>query len=372
MAVLNLNFTKSDVKVGLFVLLGLVLAGLVVFLIGDQRRVFTPTIELATEFSDVAGLGRGAPVRMGGVRIGQVAEVRYGDDPGDVKVHVMMEVARSDARRIRSDSVARIAGRGLLGDKMVVISRGQKGRPLAAGELVPSVEPQDLVDRLDRVSEKAEGAIGELGRAAGALGDEKLQQDLRESVRGLNALLRQVTEGEGYPHRFLTDKQEAERISRVVGNLDVSAAELTATLRELRGAVAQVRSGPGFAHDVLYGRGLEKPFGQVGDAAAELAAALRSVREADSLTHDLLFGGRRGEDAVANVTQASADLRDIVRSVKDGKGTLGALLVDPSVYEDLKLVLGNVQRNTILRALVRYAITQDEKPASAKVGGDGR
>jgi hypothetical protein len=35
-------------------------------------------------------------------------------------------------------------------------------------------------------------------------------------------------------------------------------------------------------------------------------------------------------------------------------------LVDPSVYEDLKLVLGNVERNKALRALVRYSIRKDE------------
>jgi hypothetical protein len=34
-------------------------------------------------------------------------------------------------------------------------------------------------------------------------------------------------------------------------------------------------------------------------------------------------------------------------------------LVDPSVYEDLKMLLGNVQRNQALRALVRYSIQRD-------------
>jgi phospholipid/cholesterol/gamma-HCH transport system substrate-binding protein len=55
----------------------------------------------------------------------------------------------------------------------------------------------------------------------------------------------------------------------------------------------------------------------------------------------------------------SGDLKHIVANVKAGKGTLGALLVDPSVYEDLKVVLGNVERNKALRALVRYSIRRD-------------
>jgi phospholipid/cholesterol/gamma-HCH transport system substrate-binding protein len=46
--------------------------------------------------------------------------------------------------------------------------------------------------------------------------------------------------------------------------------------------------------------------------------------------------------------------------MKAGRGTIGALLVDPSVYEDIKSLVGNVERNQVLRALVRYSIKQDE------------
>ena len=54
--------------------------------------------------------------------------------------------------------------------------------------------------------------------------------------------------------------------------------------------------------------------------------------------------------------------------MRQGKGTVGALLVDPSVYEDMKMVLGNVERNDVLRALVRYSIKQDEKKPEVQVG----
>ena len=57
----------------------------------------------------------------------------------------------------------------------------------------------------------------------------------------------------------------------------------------------------------------------------------------------------------------SDDLREIVANVKAGRGTVGALLVDPSVYEDIKSLVGNVERNQVLRALVRYSIKQNEE-----------
>ena len=51
----------------------------------------------------------------------------------------------------------------------------------------------------------------------------------------------------------------------------------------------------------------------------------------------------------------------------DGRGTVGALLKDPSVYEDLKLILGNVKRNKALRWLVRYTIEKDGLDLTPKV-----
>jgi phospholipid/cholesterol/gamma-HCH transport system substrate-binding protein len=74
---------------------------------------------------------------------------------------------------------------------------------------------------------------------------------------------------------------------------------------------------------------------------------------------------------MGNLNAMSSDLRGIVADLKSGKGTLGALLVDPSVYEDVKLLLGNVQRNETLRALVRYSIKQGEQAPGVEVKDPG-
>jgi phospholipid/cholesterol/gamma-HCH transport system substrate-binding protein len=63
---------------------------------------------------------------------------------------------------------------------------------------------------------------------------------------------------------------------------------------------------------------------------------------------------------LGNLDKTTADLRTIVADIKAGKGTIGGLLVDPTIYEDLKSAVGNVERNQVLRALVRYSIKEDE------------
>jgi phospholipid/cholesterol/gamma-HCH transport system substrate-binding protein len=358
---------KSDIKVGLFVMLGLVLAGLVVFLIGEERRVFDRAIVFHATFDEVAGLKPGAPVEMGGVRIGQVKEVAY-KSANDPKVHVVFSVVAEEALRIHDDSRVTIVPKGMLGDRMVTVTRGTTGTPVKENDTIPSDEPGDLFGRIDAMASKADTTMGNISVLAEQLADEQLHRDIRESAAGLNVLLTQLTQGDGYPHKLLTDEKESERISRVVANLDQTTLELAATLREVRLVTTQVRTGPGFAHDLLYGSGPTKQIEQFGTAADEVAITLRSIREGDGLARDLLFGGNGDtKDAVTNVTQLTADLRDIVHDMKQGKGTIGALLVDPSIYEDLKRVLGNVERNSILRALVRYSIKRDEKPPKNKI-----
>jgi phospholipid/cholesterol/gamma-HCH transport system substrate-binding protein len=363
---------KSDIKVGLFVMLGLVLAALVVFLIGEERRVFDRAHVFYATFDDVAGLKSGAPVEMGGVRIGQVKEVAY-KNPDDPKVYVTFSVVAEEAKRIHDDSRVTIVPKGMLGDRMVTVTRGTSGTLVAEGELIPSDEPGDLFGRIDAMASKADATMGNISVLAEQLADEQLHRDIRDSARGLNVLLTEITTGNGYPHKLLTDEKEAERISRVVANLDQTTLELAATLREVRLVTTQVRAGPGFAHDVIYGEGPAPQIAQFGRAADEVAVTLKAIREGDGLARDLLFGGKGDtKDAISNVTQLTADLRDIVHNMKQGKGTIGALLVDPSIYEDLKRVLGNVERNSILRALVRYSIKRDEKPPKNKVADQDR
>ncbi len=364
--------SKGDVKVGIFVLMGIALAGLAIFLIGDERRLFERSVSFRAEFYDVQGLKHGAPVRMGGVRIGQVKSVRYGEDPRDRTVYVELSVVRSEAGRIMSDSLAVIKTKGLLGDKMVTISKGSKMPPIEAGGLIPSKEPDDVLKRVDRMATKAESTLVDIGHAAESFGDKRFHRELREATHGVNVFLHQVTEGEGYPRRFLNDPQEAERISRTVASFERSANELAATLSEIRVAVQRVRTGPGFAHDVLYSTSPPKSVAQIGDAAEQIAQTLREVRQSDSFAHDVLFGGQGdAAGALSDLRRIMADLRDIVGGIKKGKGTLGALLVDPSVYEDVKRVIGNVERNDVLRALVRYSIKQDEKKTPVQVGTKG-
>src|ERR1700685_3549504 len=99
---------SRNFKVGLFVLTGLFFSGLVIFLIGDERRLFESAVVYTAAFSDVQGLKAGAPIRMGGVDIGHVSSVGYGPGAGDTTIFVKLSVVRSESGRIKTDSLVKV------------------------------------------------------------------------------------------------------------------------------------------------------------------------------------------------------------------------------------------------------------------------
>jgi len=355
---------SREYKVGAFVLAGMVALGGVIFMIGEERQLFKKKVQYETSFTDVAGLGAGSPVRMGGVDIGRVVKVGYASESSDRQIHITFAVLSDQWMRIKEDSIATIEGKGLLGDKMLVISIGSaKKASLSPGGHVGSHEAEDLATMMAKFSGlpgKAEKVIGNLEKVTESLSDEGLHRDLKSAVSSLNSVLGSVDRREGYVGKMLSDPTESAHLSEVVENLARVTTELNHTVQGVNQVVTRVRTGPGLAHEVIYGDESSKAIAQFGGAADEVRLTLKGIREGNGVAKSVIYGDEASEELMGNLNAMSTDLRHIVADVRAGKGTLGALLVDPSVYEDLKVVLGNVERNKALRALVRYSIRRDE------------
>jgi phospholipid/cholesterol/gamma-HCH transport system substrate-binding protein len=366
---------SREYKVGAFVLAGLVAVGGVVFMIGEERQLFSRKIPFEAAFHDVQGLTPGSPVRMGGVDIGRVTKVGYGPDHKDRRIHVTVAVLEGQAHRIKKDSVASIEGKGLLGDKMVTITIGtvEKGA-VQEGGTIASKEAEDLsamMAKLGGLSVKVDRVVTNLERTSESLADEELHKNLKSAVSSLNNVLGSVDRREGYVGRVMSDPAEADRLSRVVANLEKLTGQLDHTSQSVNQVLDRVKTGPGLVHEVIYGEQSSKAVAQFGGAAEELQLTLKGVREGNGIAHSVIYGDEGSQALMQNLNAMSGDLRQIVADVRAGKGTLGALLVDPSVYEDLKMVLGNVERNKALRALVRYSIKRDGAAAPPTVRDTG-
>jgi phospholipid/cholesterol/gamma-HCH transport system substrate-binding protein len=356
---------SKEIKVGIFVIVGTALLMLAVFLIGETTRMWEARTDYITAFQDVGGLKPGAPVRMGGLDIGAVTSVNYSRDVGETRIFVKMSIVRVQADRIRGDSVATVVNKGLLGDKLIAISVGTAGSPQVDPKaLIPSQEPADIFAAAQKVAAVAQESIQRLEPLLESLGDPRLADDVKGSVADIHSLLDSVVHGDGTMHHLFFDRQQAEQVHQLVDHLEESSSQLNGVMADVQDLTNHVRQGPGIAHAVIYDGEISK---DVAGSLVEVHKDLQAIREGNGLAHAILYGDDSSQHVMTNLNAMSDDLRAIVSGVREGKGTIGALLVDPTVYEDIKAAIGNVERNEVLRAFVRYSIKADEKHKAPQV-----
>jgi phospholipid/cholesterol/gamma-HCH transport system substrate-binding protein len=361
---------NRSLKVGAFVFAALILATLAVFLIGDNRRAWDRKMTYRGRFNDVVGLRSGSAVRMGGIDVGSVTAIAHSDDPADPMIYVTIDVARNESRRVRPDTVMRVVNKGLLGDKMIDLQGGDAAKPPAPDNsfIKSETDPSDMgkaIEKMTDVAKKADQTMDAIKRTSEQLADPQMTEDIKGSVKSLRAILDGVANNkDGAAHKVIFDAEEGRRIDHILANLDNASANLAAVSSDAREVTARAKSGPGLVHTLVYDDQLGA---STTGTMVELNKSLAALRTGNGLGHAIIYGDDSTQHVMGNMSAMSDDLREIVSNVKAGRGTLGALLVDPSVYEDIKSLVGNVERNQVLRALVRYSIKQNEGRPHADV-----
>jgi len=333
---------RLELKVGAFALVVLLLGAGAVLLLGRERHVFESRVRLSAAFREVSGLRPGAPVWLSGVNVGTVTRVAIGR-PGAHEVLVELEVQRAMLDRIRRDSVASIGTQGLLGDKLLQISIGSPdASPLHAGDALRTETPADfnrLVDQANDILIRAKEIADNIAEVSKSLADPRTIADFRASMASLRSLLAEAQHGQGLMHAIFYDQKTAHHFERLASTVDDLIDHVDIGVKKIDSLLATTDGD---------GRQLVNNISRAAKQVADVAAELQRTR------------------VVAHVEQAGRDLAEITGYVKSGRGTLGALIADPTVYEQLVSVLGGVQRSRILRALVRYAISRDEGRSAAK------
>ncbi len=300
------------IGVGAFVIGGLLLFSLGLFLIGDRRMFFSKTFEVRSEFSRISGLQTGAKVRVAGLDAGEVTEIHVPSGPR-AKFVIAMRV-REDVRAIvRTDSVASIQNDGLVGNKFVQIEAGTEAAPVVADKgTIQGEEPFDLADLLqkmsatiDTVNDTIVVVRGEVDTALDAITDtaesaQDLMADVGQDVRAIttagrkaadnvNVIVSNLREGRGTVGKLLTDdtlyrqaRDVADQAQKAVVNVREATESAKAAIADLRGSGGPMKGLTGEMSQTL---------GYARDAMQDLAETT------EALKHNFFFRGffnRRG------------------------------------------------------------------------------
>lgn len=363
------------VRAGLFIALGIGLALLVVFVIGKERNLFDKQNVYTGAFENVDGLQFDSPVRLGGVNVGRVTSIKFGSDLGDKRIIVTMEVVKKYEERIRKDSVARITNRGVLGDKAVDISIGSMDQPLMEdGAELQTGSSGDISSILKATGEIIDNTVGitrDLRTGVAAYTNPEIRKDVADLVKSARNIAQEVETGRGLAHLLIYDRGVSADVRAAITQVSQSAVKLDSAIARVDGLLADVKTGDGTLHALIYDRQVAASISELGKAADEVATLINDAKtRKDGVVYQLVYGDSRV--LLSDLGQAAADIKMLTGKISKGEGSLGAIINDPTIYEDLKEILGNVKRNRILRELVRFSISNSEqvdkvgKPAEKK------
>jgi phospholipid/cholesterol/gamma-HCH transport system substrate-binding protein len=135
---------KTEITVGLFMLLGLICMGYLAVQMGDVNLFGKKTYSLKAKFTSVSGLKEGSYVEAAGVRVGKISNIRF--DTSNYLATVTMEINR--AVKVHEDATASIRTAGIIGDKFIKLSPGGSENYLESGMEVTETEPSINLEEL--------------------------------------------------------------------------------------------------------------------------------------------------------------------------------------------------------------------------------
>jgi len=218
----------STVRLGAFIIFGLLAFGVMVFLLGNKQFLFSSTYDINAAFESVAGLDEGAPVRAGGVRIGTVKGIQLPHRPQD-KITVELELASSTRDVIKNDSIATIETEGLLGNKYVAVTFGSaEAEEVRSGDTIESQPSVDYGDVAKKASEMLDSAKQAVDSSKVAIGNINDATDDMKSIAG------KMNSGQGTMGALLNDRSLYQGLNATVAEAQAGATSFQEDMEALK------------------------------------------------------------------------------------------------------------------------------------------
>lgn len=272
---------KKEVKIGIYAVV-IILAAWAGIRFLSGADVLGRNATYYAYYDEAAGLQSASAVMIRGVKVGQVTQVVVApENPTQVKV--TMSVSRD--YKLPSDSKAKIFSAGLMGGKAVEIILGSSSELLENGADIQQEVEQDML-------EMATSELGDLKAKVVALID-----NLNTTVTGLNSIV---------------DNNNAN-ITSAVANLnavlaDLKRSNIVANIDSFTGALSQ------------NGERIDSVMMGVNAIVAEL----------------------QQRELAKSLSEAVATLNDVLAKVNTSEGTVGGLLGDRALYDNLATASNNL------------------------------
>ncbi len=271
----------NPLKVGLLTLAAMASVVVMSLKITQNQSGFGKHITYQTKLKDASGIFEKTPIKVAGINAGRIKSIELENSEALITFEIVDKIKVTPNAKLKIKSV------GLLGDKFIDMDLGdQQGERLAEGSRIPTEGGEGL----DNLAKDASQVLKEVKEIAAtvkeSLRDDEGRNMIKQIVTNINdmsASLKRITTG------------NEDKINKIIDDIEAVSSQL--------------------AHET-------------------------DRYQKDSLMGDLAKVG----PILDKVDAAMSDLKLIVSDVKDGKGTVGKLLRDDAVVDQVSQTLSSVNR----------------------------
>jgi phospholipid/cholesterol/gamma-HCH transport system substrate-binding protein len=304
---------STEVKVGLFVMVGIAILAYMTIRLGDFKFGEPKGYEIWAVFDHATGLKKGAPVEMAGIQIGKVERISLFENRARVSMRVAATVA------LPADSAAYIRTRGVLGDKYISMEAGSSGAPkLENGqELVKARVPTDLDEVMSKIGSIAADVKDLTSSLKVSLGSPESQQNISESLANIKQITAALKDVVG-------DNQA--RLNNVIVNLENFSKDMSQFSGQNKEALSETIQN----------------FRMISGQLDRTITALTSVSEKIDQGKGTIGALVNERDTIDNLNKTLASLKDISKKINEGQGSLGKLVNDDTTVTKIDEALTGI------------------------------
>jgi phospholipid/cholesterol/gamma-HCH transport system substrate-binding protein len=340
--------------VGIFIIAGLTLFALGIFLVGSRHEAFSRHAFLYTEFTELDGIAKGSKVQVAGMDAGQVARIDVPGSPND-HFRVQMKIDERFHGMVRTDSVVTVDTEGVVGDTFLTIHPGSSSAAIAQADSVlqskPPLSISDLMTHGLGVMDDADSSMKQLNTKLNISLD-----GVNTAVNNANDILVRLKDGRGPAGMLLRDEKMADQIRETMTNVQSTTTTLNQTATRVNGIVGDIqeRQLPQKIDDIMT---------QIGSASTEADSTIRQAHQTlnQALGPDIdgVTAAQNISETLTNVNAATGNMAEDTEAVKHNfffkgffnhRGYYSLSSISPDEYRRNKLFTNANDRRSWLTA----------------------
>ncbi len=301
---------KREVRIGVFIAIALLVLATFIFIVGDLSVLFRkPGYVLYSLFDSTAGLEKRAVVRLAGVKVGYVKDIRLKESRAEVVMVIDADM------KIPRGSKATVASLGLVGEKYVEIFPGGEEGFYSPEEIIGGL-PSASLDQIGTMLLSIGSEVQALSESLrNIVGEEESQANFRNALQNLSAFTGDLRDFLGQNRRDLD--QAIGSSSKAVQNFDQRVKEISDNLEEL----------------ILLFKDIAE------ENREEIKINLQRIKE------------------LTQQTQKSLELlNESLEKINKGDGTLGKLINNPELYSEAENVIAEARKTIQPLSSMRFEV----------------